>query len=243
VDLPEGLPPPPRRTYPRTMTTTTAHDAPAGPSMTFVRGKLASLLAVAPLGVWTIVHVWNNLSAYQGAAAWQHDVTGYEHPLSLVVTSVVVLAPLVLHTIWGIGRLFTSRPNNLRYGYFENLKYLLQRLSAVGVLAFLGAHLWLAFLHPRLVEHRPEPFQSLAAEMHHNLPTLIVYLLGTLGVAYHLGNGLFDFAWSWGIATSRRSLRGFQTASVLLFVVLLAMSWGAVYGLWSAGGAFGVPVD
>lgn len=225
------------------MNTTTAHDAPAGLSVGFVRGKLASLLAIAPLGVWTIVHVWNNLSVFKSPDAWQRDVTGYQHPLSLVVTSVVVLAPLLLHTVWGIGRLRTSRPNNLRYGYFENLKYLLQRISAVGVLAFLGAHLWLAFLHPRLVEHRPEPFQDIATEMHYAPATLVVYLLGTLGVAYHLGNGLFDFAWSWGIATSRRSLRGFQIASVVLFVVLLAMSWGVVFGLWSAGAAFGAPVD
>ena len=56
----------------------------------------------------------------------------------LVVTSVVVLAPLLLHTVWGLGRLFTSRPNNLRYGYFENLKYLLQRLASL-LLTLVGA--------------------------------------------------------------------------------------------------------
>jgi succinate dehydrogenase / fumarate reductase cytochrome b subunit len=225
------------------MTTTTAHGADSGHSMAFVRSKLASLLALAPLGVWTVVHVWNNLSVYKSPAEWQEDVTGYQHPISLVITSFIVLAPLLLHTLWGIGRLRTSRPNNLRYGYFENLKYVLQRLSALGVLAFLGAHLWLAFLHPRLVEHHPEPFRGLASEMHYNPPTLIVYLLGTLGVAYHLGNGIYSFAWSWGIAATRRSLRGFQTASVVLFVVLLAMSWGAIYGLWSAGGTFAAPLD
>jgi succinate dehydrogenase / fumarate reductase, cytochrome b subunit len=222
------------------METTTAG---GGHSAAYVRSKLASLLAIAPLGVWTVVHVWNNLAVWKGGAEWQAEVTGYHNPLALALTTLVVLAPLLVHTVWGIGRLFTSRPNYPRYGYFENLKYVLQRLSAVGVLLFVGAHLWLAFLHPRLALHQPEPFQDIAAEMHHNPPTLIVYLLGTLGVAYHLGNGLYGFAWSWGIASSRRALRGFQTAGIVLFVVLLAMSWAAVFGLWSAGAAFSAPVD
>jgi succinate dehydrogenase / fumarate reductase cytochrome b subunit len=222
------------------MTTTTAD---GGHSAAFVRSKLASLLAIAPLGVWTLFHVWDNLSVFKGDAEWQKDVTGHQHPVALTFTTIVVLTPLALHTIWGLGRLRTSRPNYGKYKYFENLKYLLQRLSAVGVLLFLVAHLWKAFLEPRLVEHQAESFQDLAAHMHHHMPTLLVYVLGTLGVAYHLGNGLYGFAMSWGLASSRRSLRGFQIAGVVLFVVLLAMSWGAIFGLYSAGGAYMAPMD
>ncbi len=222
------------------METTSAESVHGAP---FVRAKLASLLAVVPLGVWTVLHVWDNLSVFKGGDAWQGDVTGHPHPLALALTTILVLVPLLLHTLWGLGRLATSRPNNRSYRSFDNLKYLLQRLSALGVLAFLGAHLWLAFLHPRLVEHRAEPFQDIAAEMHYAPATLVVYLLGTLGVAYHLGNGLSTFAWSWGIAKTRASIRRFETAGIVVFVVMLAMSWAAVYGLWSAGGAFMAPID
>jgi succinate dehydrogenase / fumarate reductase cytochrome b subunit len=223
------------------METTTA--AGESHSLSFFRSRLASLLAIAPLGVWTILHVWNNLAAFKGAEAWEQSVTGYQHPVALFVTSIIVLLPLLLHTIWGLGRLRTSRPNNAKYGYFENLKYLLQRLSALGVLGFIGAHLWLAFLHPRFVEHRPEPFSDIAAEMRHHPPTLIVYLLGTLGVAYHLGNGLYGFAMSFGLGSTRKSLAGFERAGIILFLVLLAMSWAAIYGLYQAGGAFAPPID
>jgi succinate dehydrogenase / fumarate reductase, cytochrome b subunit len=221
------------------METTTA----PGGHAAFVRAKLGSLLAIAPLGIWAVIHVWNNLSVYKNGAEWQADVTGHRDPIALAVTSVVVLAPLLLHTLWGLGRLRTSRPNNRHYGTFENLTYLLQRLSAVGVLLFLGAHIWEAFLHPRLVEHQAERFEDIAGAIHGEPATLIVYLLGTLGVAYHLGNGIYGFAMSWGLATRRRSLRGFQTAGIVLFVVFLAMSWAAIYGLWSAGAAYPVPLD
>jgi succinate dehydrogenase / fumarate reductase cytochrome b subunit len=197
---------------------------------------MASLVAIAPLGVWTFAHLWNNLRAFESPAAWQSAVTGDSHPIAQFVTLLVVLVPLAIHTSWGIGRLATSRPNNLRYGSYSNFKYALQRLSAVGVLFFLGAHLWLAMLQPRLEEGRPEPFADIAREMHFHRPTLVVYLLGTLGVAYHLANGIQSFAMGWGLAGSRRALKQLEWLSALLFVVLLGMSWGAIYALYSAAG-------
>lgn len=227
------------------MTTATHHEKPIAASghSSFIRSRLGSILAVAPLGVWTVIHLWNNLAVFQGGPAWEAAVTGHSHPVSLVVTSVIVLLPLAIHTGWGLARLFSSRPNNPRYGFFANLKYLLQRLSAVGVLGFLGAHLWLAFLHPRLIEHRAEPFTDIAAEMRHHTPTLVVYVLGTLGVSYHLANGLSGVAMGWGLVSTQAGLRKFDRASMVIFALLLAMSWGAIYGLWSAGLPFTPPAD
>jgi succinate dehydrogenase / fumarate reductase cytochrome b subunit len=203
----------------------------------FLRARAASLLAVAPLGVWTVMHVWNNLAAFRGADAWQRAVTEYPHPVAQLVTGVLVLLPLALHTAWGIGRLATSRPNNLHYRHYGNLKYLLQRLAAVGVLLFLGAHLWLAMLEPRLSEGHPETFADLAQHMHFHRPTLVVYVLGTLGVAYHLANGLQTFAMSWGIVSSQRALQRLERVALVVFLVLLGMSWSAIYALFAAGAA------
>jgi succinate dehydrogenase / fumarate reductase cytochrome b subunit len=188
-----------------------------------------------PLGLWTVNHLWNNLSAFKGGAAWQADVTEYSHPLAFFVSSLVALLPLALHTIWGIARLTTVKPNITRYRYFDNLKYILQRLSAVGLLLFLGAHLWLAMLRPRLTTGRPEPFNDIAHEMFHHGPTLAVYTLGVLGVSYHLANGLQTFAMGWGLVSSRRALKKLDVLVWVAFIGLLAMGWGSVYALWDAG--------
>jgi succinate dehydrogenase / fumarate reductase, cytochrome b subunit len=59
-------------------------------------------------------------------------------------------------------RLFSFRPNNLAYNNYGNLKYILQRITAVGALFFLGAHIWLAFLRPRLLGGAPEAFADIA---------------------------------------------------------------------------------
>jgi succinate dehydrogenase / fumarate reductase cytochrome b subunit len=203
----------------------------------FLRARAASALAIAPLGVWTLVHLWNNLSAFRGADAWAAAVTEYPHPVAEAITGVVVLLPLAIHTVWGIGRLATSRPNNVRYRYYANLKYALQRLAAVGLLFFLGAHLWLALLHPRIQEGHAETFADLAEHMHFHGPTLAVYVLGVLATAYHLANGAQTFCMSWGIVSSQRGLRRLEVWALALFVLLLLMGWGAVYALWAAGAA------
>jgi succinate dehydrogenase / fumarate reductase cytochrome b subunit len=198
----------------------------------FVRARLASVLSLLPLGAWTVVHLWHNLAAFDGPLAWQQAVTEYPHPVAQLATLIVVLLPLAIHLAWGLARLATTQPNNLRYGTFANLKYALQRLSALGVLLFLGAHLWLAMIRPRLVDGHAEAFADISHEMHFHTPTLVVYLLGTLGVAYHLANGVQSFVMGWGLAVSRRALGKLDLWVVGLFLVLLAMSWGAIYGLY-----------
>ncbi len=204
----------------------------------FVRSRLGSLLAVVPLGLWTCVHLWNNLAAFDGAEAWQKSVTTYPHPIAEFATMAIVLGPLVLHTVWGIGRLAKGRPNIVRYGYYANLKYILQRLSAVGLVLFLGAHLWLALLKPRMTEGHAETFADISHEMHFHGPTLAVYVLGILGVAYHLANGLHGFCMGWGVVSSRKSLKQLEAAAVAIFLVLLGLGWAAVYALWRAGAHF-----
>jgi len=201
---------------------------------TFFRARIGSLLAILPLGIWSVVHIWNNLSAFKGADAWEKSVTSYPHPLAQLITAIVVLLPLVLHTIWGISRLLSTRPNNVRYGFYTNLKYALQRITAVGLLLFIIAHLWLAMIHPRFVEGHAESFADISHEMRFHTPTLIVYILGVLGFAYHLANGIHTFAMGWGIVASRRALKKLEWVILGFFLVLLTMGWGVLYALYSA---------
>jgi succinate dehydrogenase / fumarate reductase, cytochrome b subunit len=209
----------------------------APPPSHFLWGRLGSLLSIVPLGIWVLIHLWNNLAALGGATRWEHSVTSYVHPLAFgLITIVVVFLPLLLHTLWGIQRLFSSRPNNVRYGYFGNLRYLLQRIAAVGLLLFIGAHVWLALIRPRLLQGHPETFLDISHEMRFDSATLIVYVLGTLAVCYHLANGLYSFAWTWGLTSGSRSLKRVERLALVAFLVLLTMAWTAVYAIYRAGG-------
>ena len=200
----------------------------------FLLARLGSFLAFFPLGVWTANHLWNQLAAFAGPQAWEQSVTAHSSPASAALTFTIVLAPLVWHVGWGIARLGKTRSSTV--GNVSNLRYWLQRASALGLLAFLGAHLWLAWIEPRFVEGRPEPFADIAREMHHHTPTLIVYVLGNLAIAYHLANGLWSFAtMGWGIAVSKSAQTWFERLALLLFLFLLAIGWAAVYALYRAG--------
>ncbi len=214
---------------------TASHSTTPPTSSSFLRGRVASLLAIAPLGVWTVNHLWNNLSAFQSADAWENAVTTYPHPFAQMCTGILVLVPLVLHTVWGIGRLFTSRPNVRSYPLWENVKYLVQRLSAIGVLFFLGAHIFKAMIEPRLKTGHGERFVDIAWHMRHHAPTLVVYILGTLAVAYHLANGIATFAMGWGLVSTKAALRKAEWLNWTVFAILLAMSWGSIYAMWVAG--------
>jgi succinate dehydrogenase cytochrome b subunit len=205
----------------------------------FILARLGSFFAFAPLGVWTLAHLWHQLAAYQSPQAWQTEVEHHASEAGAFLTFVVVLIPLVWHTVWGIGRMFKSRPAVANHG-FSNIRYMVQRLSAIGLLLFLGAHLYLAWFEPRFIQGRPEPFEQIAREMHFNTPTLIVYVLGVLAISYHLANGLWSFlSMGWGLAVSKSALSWMEKVSLLFFFVLLAIGWAAVYGLYSGGAAYG----
>jgi succinate dehydrogenase / fumarate reductase cytochrome b subunit len=110
----------------------------------------------------------------------------------------------------------------------------------VGLLLFLGAHLYLAWFEPRILKGRPEPFSDIAREMHFHTPTLIVYVLGVLGIAYHLANGLWSFlTMGWGVTVSQSGIAWMERVSLLLFFVLLAIGWAAIYALYAGGAAYG----
>jgi succinate dehydrogenase/fumarate reductase cytochrome b subunit len=65
----------------------------------------------------------------------------------------------------------------------------------------------------------------------------IVYILGILAIAYHLGNGAHTALMSWGAVTTRRALKQWELLAWVLFIALLALGWGAVYALYRAGAA------
>ena len=207
----------------------------------FILARLGSLFAFAPVGVWTVAHLWHHLAAYRSPQAWETAVTGHVNSASTVLVFVLVLGPLLWHTVWGIVRMLRSRPKPLQGG-FSNLRYVIQRLSAVGLLLFLGAHLYLAWFEPRFLHDRPEPFAEISREMRFHAPTLIVYILGVLAIAYHLANGLWSFlTMGWGVAVSKSGIRWMERVSILLFVVLLVIGWAAIYGLYRGGEAYGPP--
>jgi succinate dehydrogenase / fumarate reductase, cytochrome b subunit len=203
--------------------------------------RVGSVVALAPLGVWTTWHLWENFGAWAGADAWEENVSRPGATGASTLVSVVVFLPLILHTLWGLRRLKMTKPNG--YQFFGNAKYLLQRLSALGLLGFLGAHIYLARIKPTFTAQGYETFEDISAHMRHHPPTLVVYILGVLGTAYHLSNGVYTASFIYGLAASPRASRRMQVISFALFALLLVFGWGAIAGLYQAGAQYAPPLD
>ena len=110
----------------------------------------------------------------------------------------------------------------------SNLKYLLQRVSGLGILLFLGAHVLKARILPATEGHI-ESWSGMHEALSEPL-TFAVYALGLLGVSYHLANGLWTASMTWGLSVSPKAQKRAGVFSIAFFLLLLGMSGAALYG-------------
>ncbi|MFO0660793.1 MAG: hypothetical protein U0165_13315 [Polyangiaceae bacterium] len=200
--------------------------------------RQGSWIAVVPLAAWTLCHLLSNLAAFKSAQSWSTVVTWPTQPTVGVAASALVLLTLLFHTGTGLARLSEAIHEPTEGSPWATRRARLKWASALAVLCFLGAHIWLDFLYPRLVEGHAKRFYELAAQMRHGALTLPVFALGTLALSYHLALGLDGFARARGLRASHDETKPSGKLFVAVFVLLLTMSWGTIFALWRAGGAF-----
>ena len=94
-------------------------------------------------GAYVVVHLSVNASgfspnAYQG---YVNHIHGLE-PALPVIELIAIFIPLLVHTLYGIYIAWAGvKFNTTRYNYFGNLRYTLQRVTAVILLLFLAFHI------------------------------------------------------------------------------------------------------
>lgn len=138
----------------------------------------------------------------------------------------LVYLPMLIITSTGGYLLYKhgARYNVKKCNRGGKLRFFLQRVSAIGIGAFLLVHL---FSFGRLaIKEGFDPEQPFASTRHalHALPMLhIVYLLGIAGVCYHVCNGLFTAAHAWGVMGDPIREKRWNTICAVLFVMLLTL--------------------
>lgn len=188
-----------------------------------------------PLGVFLILHLWSYSSALNGRHAFEERFAeSTSSPYHWVLEALLVWLPLAFHAGYGLVISFEARPNVRRYPYGRNWSYLLQRLSAIVVLLFIGHHAYhvpiqvaLGNLEPHGIF--PELCASLSATMAGGIPVMAVgYLIGIAATCYHFANGLTNFCFSWGITTSRAANRRAAGIAGLIAIALFALGASSV---------------
>ena len=220
----------------------------AGTDHSFLWRRLHSLSGVLPLGAFLCYHLFENMSALRGPAAYDEMVVHVNallpRPFFYALELVTIVLPLAYHALYGIWVTTSGRPNVGRYAYAWNWGYFAQRITGVIALLFLLVHVGtLRTLVTLLGNHlAPVPplgpdgldlvtYRDVAAHLGNPASLgvqsvvagdhiLALYVIGTLCTIWHFTYGLKGFCWTWGIAVGRLAQRRVTVLAWALFAML-----------------------
>jgi len=202
---------------------------PAQPAVptTFLLRRLHSLTGLLPIGGFVVMHLTTNASVVWGelgkggVETYQHEVNFiHSMPLLLLIEIFGLWLPIAFHSILGFYYAFTGSSNVKHYGYGANWRYSLQRFSGYFGFIFIFYHVatlrwgwtWLPF-SSGFDAHMAASTTAQAIRGGMDPSTLAgfligaLYLVGVLALVYHLANGLWTFAITWGITVSEGAQR------------------------------------
>jgi succinate dehydrogenase / fumarate reductase cytochrome b subunit len=204
----------------------------------FLIRRLHSLLGLV-FGGYITVHLLVNATAlvprdYQLNVDKIHQL----EPMLWLIEIVAIFIPLLVHAIYG---LYITKAgvkfNTTKYNYGGNVRYTLQRWTAVFLLLFIAFHIatlhrwgfhslykithWSALSNYKemsLFNPHNQAFQSTVSGIrtywNHenvlhpgNLAVMAFYLLGVWSAVFHWANGLWTSAIAWGLTVTANSQR------------------------------------
>lgn len=211
------------------MSTATAHDLTVSCACGrnyFLLRRLHSLTGLV-FGGYLIVHLLVNATIAQGGIHYQEQVDKiHSLPFLPLIEWTFIYLPIIFHTIYGIWITATGQPNATHYPYGKNWAYVAQRISAVLIVLFMLFHV-LSLKYHALggdlgFDHRAA-MQTVGTHMNQSFfITWIVYPLGILASCFHLANGFWTAAITWGLTISASSQKRWGLVCASLFVVIYA---------------------
>lgn len=198
----------------------------------FFYRRLHSLLGVIPIGIFVVQHLIVNHFAVYGAESFNKAANFMANlPFVLVLETFVIYLPILFHAILGVYIVFVAKNNVKRYGYFRNWMFFLQRITGIITFVFIVVHVWQTRVQVAL---GTELNFTLMEDILTNQFYFWFYLIGVISTVFHLANGLWSFAVSWGITQSPRSQLMVTYATIFVFIAvsyvgvrsLLAFAYG-----------------
>ena len=201
----------------------------------FLLRRLHSLTGIL-FGGYLLVHLTVNASIVQGGGLtgiYQKQVDKiHDLPLLVGIEWACIFLPLLYHALYGIWITLTGQPNVNSYPFGKNWFYLMQRISAIVLIAFIGFHvLSLKFgLFGSALTFDPE---HAIASMREHLRTsaflaFVVYPIGVLAACFHLSNGFWAAGVTWGLTVSAAGQRRWGAVCAVLFALTMAAGLTAV---------------
>lgn len=202
----------------------------------FYLRRLHSLTGIM-FGGYILVHLTVNATLAEGArhvgqpTVFQEQVDKiHSLPFLTVIEWAMIFLPLIFHTAYGIYVTFNGKQNIGNYGYGKNWYYFAQRVSAIIIFLFAIFHILslkyglfggtLAF----------EPANATNSTIRHIQSNAfigwVIYPLGILASTFHLANGFWTGAISWGLTVSKHAQQrwGYVCAAIFLGATIAGMT-------------------
>ena len=225
----------------------------------FLLRRLHSLTGVVPIGVFLLFHlttnasiVWGRVSGHGGHTGAEAGVGTFQHevnfihslPALLLIEIFGLWLPIAFHAVLGVVYAMSGKPNVAHYRYQANRRYVLQRVSGYVGFLFIFYHVatlrwgW-TFLVPG---GEPWTAANAASTMGAALrggaegfePMGYVvsafYMLGVSLLVFHLANGLWTAAITWGLTITEEAQKRWGQVCAVIGVALMAAAWSAVIG-------------
>jgi succinate dehydrogenase / fumarate reductase cytochrome b subunit len=199
----------------------------------FALRKLHSLLGIVPIGVFLCFHLFENSMSVKGDGYFTEHVIHKigNMPYVELMEIFFIALPILFHAIYGVIIWFQGKSNVLRYGYFRNWMYWLQRISGVVAFAFILTHVYGTRVQVLVNDAvtKDSLFAHLAGQIDNPL-VLVWYIIGILASVIHFSNGIWLALITWGITIGPRSQKIASWICALIGLVLLVLSAQALRG-------------
>lgn len=184
----------------------------------FLIRRVHSLLGIIPIGIFICVHFCLNSSVFlNGFSTYEITIAGMKSiPLIVLAELIIIAVPILFHGIYGIWIVYLAKNNALKFNYYRNWMFYLQRITAVITLIFVLVHVYTL----RLAQHEPAAVINTLVSHLQNPLYFVLYIIGVLAAMFHFANGFFTFLISWGITIGEHSQNVFSRISALVFVAL-----------------------
>ncbi len=207
----------------------------------FLLRRLHSLTGII-FGLYICVHLLVNATLIEGArhdgqpTVFQQQVDKiHSLPFLEAVEWTAIYIPIIYHTIYGLWIVVTGQPNVGSYKYGKNIAYTLQRTSAIILVLFIAFHVLamkglLGWISPDLAF---DPGKATATTVRHMQTSpwvaYVIYPIGILAACFHLANGFWAAAITWGLTVSRTAQKRWGGVCLLIFLATFGCGMTALF--------------
>ena len=208
----------------------------------FLLRRLHSLTGLI-FGGYIIVHLLVNATLIEGArfsgeaTIYQKQVDAIHNlPFLVLIEWTAIYLPLLFHTFYGIYIVATGQPNTVRYGYAKNWAYTMQRVSSMILVFFIAFHVLAMKGVFGSAMHHALTFVPVRYATESTINHLraawwvgyVIYPIGILAATYHLSNGFWTAAITWGLTVSKQAQFRWGIACLGLFLFTTACGFTAL---------------